>query len=79
MPRVAHKYAILALDAVTMLFWFAGFIALAAFVSELSLCLGNVCHSAQAAVVFSAFTWYAYLSFSCSWTSQRPVLLIFVF
>ena len=61
MPHLAHKYAILALDAVTMIFWFAGFIALAVFITELSLCFGNVCHSAQAAVVFGAFTWYVSL------------------
>ncbi|EHK96172.1 hypothetical protein M7I_8129 [Glarea lozoyensis 74030] len=28
-PRFAHKYAILAVDAVTMIFWFAGFVAFA--------------------------------------------------
>ena len=85
MPRIAHKYAIVALDAVTMLFWFAGFIALAVFVTELSLCFGNVCHTAQAAIVFGAFTWYACLRPSCSpgfmkvhALVQRAVLLILV-
>lgn len=31
MPSLAHVFAILALDALTMLFWFAAFIALAVF------------------------------------------------
>ena len=61
-PQWAHKYAIVAVDAVTMVFWFAGFIALAVLVTELSLCFGNVCHAAQAAIVFAAFTWYVYPS-----------------
>jgi len=30
-PDAAHKYALLAVDAGTMIFWFAGFIALGAY------------------------------------------------
>ena len=57
-PRFAHKLAILGLDALTMLFWFAGFIALAVFHSNLILCYGNVCNCMVAAIVFGAFEWY---------------------
>ncbi|MCJ1483160.1 hypothetical protein MMC06_003327 [Schaereria dolodes] len=60
-PRLAHKYAIAALDALTMLFWFAGFIALAVFLTGLTLCVGHVCRAAQAAAVFAAFEWYVVL------------------
>ncbi|EMF15261.1 uncharacterized protein SEPMUDRAFT_37829 [Sphaerulina musiva SO2202] len=51
-----HKFAILGLEAVTMLFWFAGFIALAVFLPGRG-CTGTVCGSARAACVFGAFSW----------------------
>ncbi|KAI5367920.1 Putative Marvel domain-containing protein [Septoria linicola] len=51
-----HKFAILGVEAVTMLFWFAGFIALAVFMTGRG-CIGSVCQSARAAVVFAAFSW----------------------
>lgn len=51
-----HKFAILGVEAVTMLFWFAGFIALAVFLSG-RLCYGRVCDCAKAAAVFAAFEW----------------------
>lgn len=56
-PRLSHKYAVLALDAVTALFWFAGFLALGVFLSKLGMCAGGVCHSARAGVVFASFLW----------------------
>jgi hypothetical protein len=40
-----------------MLFWFAGFIALAVFISNLLFCRGDVCRAAQAATVFGALEW----------------------
>ncbi|KAF4554135.1 Hypothetical protein D9617_5g070120 [Elsinoe fawcettii] len=54
--RFAHKFAILGVEALTMLFWFAGFIALAVFLSD-RVCFGNVCNSAKAAAAFAAFEW----------------------
>ncbi|PSK57812.1 membrane associated domain-containing protein [Elsinoe australis] len=54
--RFAHKYAILGVETLTMLFWFAGFIALAVFLSD-RVCFGNVCNSAKAAAAFAAFEW----------------------
>jgi Membrane-associating domain len=56
-PKIAHPFAILAIEAVTMIFWFAGFIAHAVFLTSLLHCNGNVCRSAQAATVFGAFEW----------------------
>ena len=52
-----HKFAILAVEALTALFWFAGFIALAVFLSD-RVCFGSVCSAAKAAAVFGAFEWY---------------------
>jgi Membrane-associating domain len=64
-PRAAHPYAILAVEAITMLFWFGGFIAHAVFVSALLYCRGNVCRCAQVATAFAAFEWYV-LEFTAS-------------
>ena len=38
-----------------MLFYFAGFVALAVFLTHLLFCRGAVCGSARAATVFSSF------------------------
>lgn len=38
-----------------MLFWFAGFIAAAVYLSDLITCAGKACSSAKAATVFAAF------------------------
>jgi Membrane-associating domain len=56
-PRVAHPFVILGIEAVTMIFWFAGFVAHSVFVAKLLYCRGNVCRCAQAATVFGAFEW----------------------
>ncbi|KAL6718543.1 hypothetical protein ACLMJK_004635 [Lecanora helva] len=70
-PSLAHPFAILGLDAVTMIFWFAGFIALAVFDNDIHDDLnyefgssrrgcgyiGNFCGIITAAVVFGAFEW----------------------
>ena len=73
MASAAHPVAMLALDAVTMLFWFAGFIALAVLhhrVEEVYFQdrVGNVykgcavaggfCGEIAAAVVFGALEWW---------------------
>jgi hypothetical protein len=58
LPAIANnRYALLAADAMTMTFWFAGFIALAVFLSS-RVCFGNVCNVAKAAVAFGAFNWW---------------------
>jgi len=58
-PQFAHKWAMLGADALTMTFWFGGFVALAVFLSA-RVCFGNVCNVARAAVAFSAFEWLAF-------------------
>ena len=57
-PTAAHKYGILAVEAVTMIFWFAGFIALAVLLGD-SGCgrTADVCRVAEAATVFGAIEW----------------------
>jgi len=54
--RAHHKFAILGVEVLTMLFWFAGFVALAVFLSD-RVCFGHVCSAAKAAAVFGAFEW----------------------
>ncbi|KAK3077419.1 hypothetical protein LTS18_010309, partial [Coniosporium uncinatum] len=54
-PTLAHKYGILAAEAVTMLFWFAGFVALATLLGDINCRAGNVCGSSIAGDVFAAF------------------------
>lgn len=56
-----HKFAILAVETLTMIFWFAGFIALAVFLDD-RVCFGHVCSAAKAAAVFAAFEWYVLCS-----------------
>ena len=57
-PRLAPVIAVLALDALTMLFWFAAFIALAVWKSNrIGDCYGRICHTIVAGIVFGAFEW----------------------
>ncbi|KAG4442556.1 hypothetical protein IFR05_001968 [Cadophora sp. M221] len=61
-PQFAHKFAILGVEAVTMIFWFAGFIALADLLSD-ARCGSSygrresTCRSSIAGDVFAAFEW----------------------
>ncbi|KAL2367156.1 hypothetical protein RJZ57_008504 [Blastomyces gilchristii] len=56
LQKFAHKYALIAVEAVTLLFWFAGFIAVAAVLPPTSVCRhSSVCKGLQAATVFGAF------------------------
>lgn len=57
LARIHHPYAELAMETVTMIFWFAGFIALGAALPPPRYCNGSVCNSMQAATVFGAFEW----------------------
>lgn len=52
---VHHPWAVLALETMNVLFYFAGFVALAVFLNKLLFCRGAVCSSARAATVFSSF------------------------
>lgn len=59
-----NKIIHLAMDAITALFWFAGFIALAAWYGDHDYCLGSFCGVVVATCVFGAFEWYV-VFFSC--------------
>lgn len=56
-PRLAPQPAVLGAEALTMIFWFAGFIALAAWLPPSSQCRTSPCRSLQAATVFGSFEW----------------------
>ncbi|KAE9970946.1 hypothetical protein BLS_004106 [Venturia inaequalis] len=69
LPAAAnHRFALLAADAMTMTFWFAGFIALAVFLSS-RVCFGNVCNVAKASVAFGAFNWLLF-AISTAWAGM---------
>ncbi|KAH7412174.1 hypothetical protein DE146DRAFT_642472 [Phaeosphaeria sp. MPI-PUGE-AT-0046c] len=53
------KMGLLALEGLTMLYWFAGFIALAVFLSD-RICFGAVCDVARASTALSAVTWLSF-------------------
>lgn len=56
--RVFHRLASLVLEAITMIFWFAGSIALAVGFGGPYSCDGNsVCGSITAAITFGFFLW----------------------
>ncbi|KAK0635082.1 membrane-associating domain-containing protein [Bombardia bombarda] len=60
--RVSNPYGFLAIEFTNVLFWFAGFVALGVFLSQLLFCRGSVCAAAQADTAFAAFmfvTWVA--------------------
>ena len=56
--RPSSKLIHLAVDAVTMLFWFAGFIALAAWYNNIIICVGKGCGVTVAVIVFGVLEWY---------------------
>ena len=58
-----HKYAILALDAVTAIFWLAGWIALAKLIGGPSTC-STFCAAIEASVAFAAFLWAMFSGFA---------------
>lgn len=57
LANLSHIYAVLAIEILTMIFWFAGFIALGAVLPPARFCHGSPCDSLQAATVFAAFEW----------------------
>ncbi|KAL1968745.1 hypothetical protein VTN77DRAFT_1571 [Rasamsonia byssochlamydoides] len=59
--QFSNVYIILAVEVLTMIFWFAGFIALADQLPPTRACVYSACRSAQAASVFGAFEWVLFL------------------
>ncbi|KFY71415.1 hypothetical protein V499_08367 [Pseudogymnoascus sp. VKM F-103] len=62
-PAAAHKHAILVAEALTMLFWFAGFIALADLLGKVGCTSrqGKACGESIGGTVFAAFEWLLFL------------------
>ena len=59
-PAAAHKYAIIGVEAVTTIFWFAAWVSVASYWGDVyhgSGEHGPVYSSGVAAIVFSAFIW----------------------
>jgi hypothetical protein len=50
------RIGLLALEGLTMMYWFAGFVALAVFLSD-RICFGTVCDVARASTAVSAVNW----------------------
>jgi len=70
--KASHPYAHLAFEVINMLFYFAGFIALATFLGKLLFCRGSVCAAARADAVFAAFSWLL-------WTGTSVILALEIF
>lgn len=72
MAKASHPYAHFAFEIVNMLFYFAGFVALATFLGSLIFCRGSVCAAARADAVFAAFSWLL-------WTGSSAILALEIF
>lgn len=57
MTSIFHRLAALVLEAITMIFWFAGSIALAVWIGVPRCGNDHLCGSVQAAVAFGFFLW----------------------
>lgn len=71
-PRASHPFGHLAFEAMNVLFYFAGFIALSTFINKLLFCRGSVCAAARADAVFAAFSWVL-------WTGSTTLLALQIF
>jgi len=60
-PDAAHKFAILGVEFVTMIFWFAGWVALAVLLGDIGCGSWTACQVAEAATVFGAFEWLLFV------------------
>jgi len=61
-PRASHPYASFAIEILNVLFFFAGFIALAVFLGRLLFCRGSVCGAARADAAFAALNWALWMA-----------------
>jgi hypothetical protein len=58
-PALAHKYAIAAIEAITMIFWFAAWVAVAALWGDVHCgSQRRHCGAGTAAIVLGAIVWY---------------------
>jgi len=59
-PAYINRWASLAFELLTTIFWFAGFIAGAVHLRSVDVCAGLMCHNARAGVVFAALVWLCF-------------------
>ncbi|KAF8476229.1 membrane-associating domain-containing protein [Kalaharituber pfeilii] len=59
-PNLHDKWVVTGVEALSVIFWFCGWIAMAAWVGNTRTCFGTVCGCARAAVVISVFEWIAW-------------------
>lgn len=59
-PAYINRYASLAVELTTTVFWFAGFIAGAVWLGTIDICAGFICSNARAGVAFAAFMFLCY-------------------
>ncbi|KAI9836136.1 MAG: hypothetical protein M1838_005135 [Thelocarpon superellum] len=57
MVRLSNRFAALVTEALTTIFWFAGFIAMAVYIGQLLICNGAVCSGLRAAAAFGGLEW----------------------
>ncbi|KAF3912675.1 hypothetical protein ABW21_db0203570 [Orbilia brochopaga] len=63
LPRLHDKFIILGVEALANIFWFSGFVAVAAYVGSHNLsCTEAACGSIKATIAFSCFEWLAWLA-----------------
>ncbi|KAK6496350.1 hypothetical protein TWF481_002375 [Arthrobotrys musiformis] len=63
LPRLHDKWILLAVESLATLFWFSGFVAVAAYVGDHSItCPESVCGSIKATIVFACFEWLAWVA-----------------
>ncbi|KEY69662.1 hypothetical protein S7711_03146 [Stachybotrys chartarum IBT 7711] len=62
LPKAAHPFASLFVEGTNALFYFAGMIAWAVFLSRLSFCNGTICGVARAAAVVAAVEFVAWVA-----------------
>lgn len=55
--RFFHKWAVLGLDAILMIFWLAAFVSLAVYKHRLIVCQGHTCQCIAGASAAGAITW----------------------
>ncbi|KAF2179468.1 hypothetical protein K469DRAFT_741555 [Zopfia rhizophila CBS 207.26] len=62
-PNLAHKWAVVAVEAITMIFWFAGWVAVAALWGDIGCgSRSGVCGAGTAAIVFGAIEWLTFVA-----------------
>ena len=55
-----NRYLSLSVELLTTLFWFAGTVSGAVYLSKLAFCAGSICTNARAGVAFAALTFLCY-------------------